>query len=326
MALLHKFYQMNKFWISNWDMVAGMISTSYSAGAGTYDSPDMQVQAVLQRRVNTSGGFNPGNIKILETSLLAANFTWRDMAEQMADKLCELVTNQSEDLFISHLQFKSSDVPNMVIPAQLWDATELYITITGNSIMQVQNRTVAGDTNAQTTSIEANPLVGKEYLLTGNNARVRDFTVLTNNTSQQFGTDADTGMLGLGSDSSTLSTAFQNALKQPPLGNYFFNCKGSKTVRLEPGAIKRSSVYKSVTKTLNQWLRGYYNALSEASVTTRATIRPNVTTGVGMSKMLALEKVANMGSASVEFSGERDFVMKAKAFIKKRSFTVPYNI
>ena len=46
----------------------------------------------------------------------------------------------------------------------------------------------------------------------------------------------------------------------------------------------------------------------------------------GVSKLLAMEKVANMGSASVEYSGERDFIMKAKAFIKKRSFTVPYNV
>jgi len=327
MAMIHKFYQQNKFWISNWDMPAGMISTSYAAMTpGTYDSPNMQVQAVLQRRVNDTGDFNPTNVKILETSLLSSNFTWRDMAEQMADKLVALVTDESESLFISHIQWKSNDVANMVIPAQLWDATELYITITGNSILQVQNRTAAGDANAQTTSIEANPIVGKEYMLTGNNARIRDYTVLTDSNSQQLCSSADTGMLEFGSDSSELSTAFQNALKQPPLGNYFFNCKGTRRIRLEPGAIRRSSAYKSITKTLNQWLRGYYNALSEDNVTTRATIREFVTTGVGVSKLLAMEKVANMGSASVEYSGERDFIMKAKAFIKKRSFTVPYNV
>ena len=92
---------------------------------------------------------------------------------------------------------------------------------------------------------------------------------------------------------------------------------------MEPGAVKKSVVYKSVTKTLNQWLMSAWDELIGA--TTIATIAQYGTYSVGASHLIGLEKLVNMGGKSVTVGGEMVGLMKAKAFIRKRSYTAAYN-
>jgi hypothetical protein len=319
MALTHKYFASNGIWIRNWEDAAGI-----PTGVGTSTTTNLRVVSVSQADANSS---SDPDFTILAT--MGGSDSYLQFADKLSDGLINLVTNSSEDLFISSLQWRSTadpTNPDVNIAYQVWDATEINIEVYGKSMLNLQNRTRAGDTgdSSLTTSIYSNPLHGKHYHLKGNGARIRDLGVGSANTSAQFVTDSATGLVALGSQETILGLQAQDALSQPPLPNYFFNCSGSSYIRLEPGAIKQSTCYTTVTKTLNKWLRVYFSFLQSA--TTISSIGQYVTSGIGKSRCLGLEKVADMGSGNeIALAGERDATYMSRCWFKKRRFTASTN-
>jgi hypothetical protein len=320
MSMIHKYFEQNGIWIQNWTANAGL-----HTGVGTVATINLTVVAEYQQRAESSS--DPQYLTILT---IVGTPSYLELADSLADGLVNLCTTVTEDLMVTKIQWKSNGTgstgTNMAF--KLWDASEIRIDIYGKSMLNIQNRTTGGEGpgtgSKETTSIFANPLHGKHYLVKGFGARVKNLGVGVLSTSDQLVPSTLTGEVGIGSNATSFGAQAQDILKQPPLPNYFQNCIGSSYIRLEPGAIKQSTAYKTVSKTLNQWYRILHLQLQ--NVTTVGAIRQYGRTPIGLTRMIAMEKVANMGSTNpVVLAGERDAVYMSKLTFRKRRFTAPTN-
>jgi hypothetical protein len=318
MAMIHKYFAQNGHQIRNWTTVAGV-----QTGLGAANTINLTVVMVLQRRDDAAS--DPQYQAILT---IAGTPSYLELADSLANGLINQCNNVSEDMFVKELQWRSdgtgSSGTNMA--SKIWDATEVSITIYGKSLVNIQNRTAAGDVGdtTLTTSIYANPLHGKHYTIKGFGTHVRDGATTTTGKNTVMTPNSLSGVFAIASNSTTVDSQAQDALKQPPLGNYFYNCTKTQYIRLEPGAIKQSVCSATVTKTLNQWLRVLFPQFSNS--TDISNLRDHSRTPIGMSRLIALEKVADMGGGNtIDVAGERDAVYMSKLFFRKRRYTPATN-
>lgn len=320
MAMLHKFFQQQGVQIRGWTEKLGQ-----AKGIATTRKYSLRCGIVYQQ--NPDAASDPEFTEIAN----AANLndpTYLDFAISMADGLALIYDNVigNKDIFVTQIQWETSGIANVNLCYKQWDASEIRVAVSGKSMINVQNRTAAGDVadNTQTTSIYANPLHGKHYAFTGNNVRIKHLGVGAVNTSAQLVPGTDSGVVQNGSQSTNISSQAQDILAQPPAGNYFYNCTSTSYIRLEPGAIKQSTCAKVVTKTLNQWLRSLQPWLESASDLN--SLNTFQSTSLGVSRVFALEKVADIGSGNPVLVGyERDGILCSKMFFKKRRYTAATN-
>ncbi|AGS36205.1 hypothetical protein [Circoviridae 9 LDMD-2013] len=314
MALLHKYFSSKGIWIQNWNEVAGLETGSTSGVAA-----NLELYCWHQDAADATG--NP--IRSLIAALASV-----DSYLAFADKIGNGIVDKcsAEDFHALKLQWAVSGVVDTNLGYAEWNADEVRITISGKSLVNIQNRTAAGDTAVSelTTSIYSNPLIGREYSYKGYGARIRDVGYRTSNESAQFVPDSLVGTVVVDATASFLNDNAKDSLKQPVLPNYFTNCMGSKRIRLEPGSIKQSTCYSTVTKSFNGWIKSVNSFIVGA--TTISGIGQFKQSGPGVGKIIALEKVADMGADNpISIAGERDAIYKSKCFMKKRKFTVPTN-
>jgi len=139
----------------------------------------------------------------------------------------------------------------------------LKITISGKSVMQIQNRTSneSGGTNADDVDVnDANPLRGKQYdLRHGSNYELRNVND-NSGTKQSIDSNPGSGVIstaertGAGAGTTTFGT-MEQYLKKPPQASLFRSRIQSKYVGIDPGVIRRSVVFSKSTRSLDAWCR-----------------------------------------------------------------------
>jgi len=150
----------------------------------------------------------------------------------------------------------------------------------GYSDLKIQNRSLAADSGTDKDNVSSNPLVGKTY----------KFNTIP------MPRDKANYLLGAIKmyDSIKLARAAQleYAFREPPPSTVFTNCKGSSTVRLEPGSIKSSKCSYSgsmMLVTFMQRLGGRYGA----------TGNNYVYESMFPCELFALEDVINVNSSNL---------------------------
>jgi len=238
----------------------------------------------------------------------AAN--WSALADRLADSFVNVFGgNQGRRLYLFGA-FPNEDVQtsHSLISTQVYHASDLYISIKGESSIQVQNRTLGdgtGDT-ADASNIFNNPLRGKYYTFksgrpcirnVGQIAELKTFLFDYQNTSGSIATQ-DRFAVGTGTD---YSDNIALALRKPPSGNFFTNCKTTKYTTVEPGGILRSKLDCTVSKSLTNWM--YAFATKFLTVEPPAAGQPKNLAGmvgsdpvdyrIGMSHCYGLEKMVD---------------------------------
>lgn len=319
MAMVHKYFAQCGIHVKNWNHSVGMF---IATGADT----EFDVDCVVTMQGRGTGTSAAATNIIIGSTAAAGVTSFLDFADDIADGFCGLNSTTFTDTTITRVEWRATAVAAAVISSKVWDAQEVMITVKGTSILNIQNRTAAGDVgdNLQTTSIYANPLIGKHYTLTGNGMRIKDIAAGAGVQVDQLYCDTTTGLIGFGSNATGIPTNMRDVLKQPVSPNYFYNCKGSSKIRLEPGAIRKSSCSATVTKSLNSWIVGYYRQTFNSVATDEIPGLIWVPTGV--SKYVGLEKVADMGSGnSVVLGAERDAIYQSKCYFRKKRVTPATN-
>jgi len=203
-------------------------------------------------------------------------------------------------------------VPYQVVNAEVL-FSECSITLSGKSIMKVQNRTKATGGSEDETNINNNPLQGRIYQLSGlpkpkaNGKRIGGLNSAVFPFERlQYPDEV--------SSFGSASGGFDPEFREPPSPGYFYNCSKSSFVRLEPGAIKSYTLgYSKHMNILRLW------RMVRLQRNTGNTFVQFSTFPV---QMLALEDVINANAAeniSIQFEVERHF--GAYASIKHNRFT-----
>lgn len=318
MSIIHKYFKSCGVTIRNWKSVAG-----FRISAVQESTIDLTIVAVLQRDPATTTDTTYETI--LTTS---AGDTYLDMADNLANGLCNMVKSTDQDMRVHYLQFRTTaTVAYPVFGSKEWDVSKCRITLYGKSILCLQNRTESSSlTNPTSTEIiSTNPVRGKEYLCTGAGPRIRDTRQAgTVASSNQFTCDSKGGGFLVSSLSSGFDVGARDVLRQPPHQSYFSNCLGSSYIRLGPGEIKKSVAVSSVTKSFNQWLISMQDVMSKTGFV--SGIPTNCDTRFGRSKILAFEKVADVGGdAPIKVEGERNAIYMAVCHLNKATPTPATN-
>lgn len=165
-----------------------------------------------------------------------------------------------------YLSFGSRPTSGTINPVmtsnQFYRASELFISVKGESAIQVQNRTKADtgtdDNKEESSSIFANPLRGKYYKFSNGRPELKSPGTVTGVQKTVFsyttrgGSIATQDQTGIGVSDYNSSVYF--ALKKPPSGNMFTNCRSTKYISASPGEIVRSKIEATVTKSLARWM------------------------------------------------------------------------
>ena len=343
MSIVYKYYQQQNIKITNWLSIVG---GAFTAGQGT-SNPRVSLWAWFQRR----SGANGGSVGARSYQQLIAGATNGQNYLSLVDEFCENITNLvntfSNDYFISEMHWKptypvgSGAIEYSHTPDyRIWDATEMFVSVKGTSILQVQNRTAAGggtDTS-DSSNIYANPLEGNEYFLDGCGFRYKlsgfDATPASTNTYQMVA-ESTTGLIAWGYDTTIFDSIGVDMWKQPPNGRAIYGCKRTSKIRLEPGHIKRSVASDTVTKSLNGWLKVLFPFLSSGDSFTGTAAAAGSATGaviknynlrIGKSAFVGLEKVAQIAVApKVTLGAERDAIYCSRLFFRRRHNTAATN-
>lgn len=149
-----------------------------------------------------------------------------------------------------------------------------------SSHLTLQNRTLAGtitgttDDDGNRNSVSNNPVYGKNWTVKGNTL------VPTVRSGTWAGAVANTG-------SGIISFSFSvdaNNLSKPPPASFFKNARNSGNQRLEPGNIKKSSVYWKKSVSWNEFV--YFMARSFDTDTIRPNLKYGETRLFGFEKLL----------------------------------------
>lgn len=323
-AMIHYYFTSCGIKIKNWLDVAGVPQS-----IGTTRSCTITIRAVSHNSLDAT---DPTFTTLLEQNGATTSVTYQGLADALSDGLVAMVSTASTALMITEVQFmgslSSSGSTHVSLPFRSFSGNEIFISVTGKSIVNIQNRTEGGaaaDHPAEdlTTSIYSNPIKGKTYTFNGGMIRFRDIGLAITGTSRQMAPDVLTGFGTVSSTATDFAPAAINALEQPPRGNYFLNCTSSQYVRLDPGQIKKHTIYSIVTKSLQGWLRALLPAIQSASGVNSIG---NGNKTLGVAGLIAFEKVCDVGSGkNVALGCERDGVYKAKMFIKRKHITTALN-
>jgi len=192
--------------------------------------------------------------------------SWSALADRLADSFVNIFgANQGRRLYMFGVYpNEDAQTSHSFMSTQVYHASDLYISIKGESSIQVQNRTLGDGTGdvADASNIFNNPLRGKYYTFksgrpcirnVGQIAELKTFLMDYQNTSGAIATQ-DRYAAVTGSDYND-QTAL--ALRKPPSGNFFTNCKTTKYTTVEPGGILRSKIDHTVSKSLTNWIYAF---------------------------------------------------------------------
>lgn len=323
MSMVHKYFAQCGIHIPTFKDPIG-----FQAAIGSVSKYNLAVATVHQGKPE---GTSDATFTVVGDTTDPSIATFEDFAIQIADGLCLIYTNIASvetQPFFTQIQWRATGVTDSTLSSRNWDATEIKIAISGKSMVNLQNRTAAGDTadTSLTTSIYANPLHGKHYKVSGNGVRIKNLgaSAVTPNTSAQLACNQSNGFVSNGATSTDVNAAAQDVLKQPPAGNYFYRCSKTSYIRLEPGSIKQSTCYSVVTKSFNRWLRDMQPWLETAA--DLGSLNNFYTAALGETRLIALEKVADMSSGNpIEVGFERDGIVRGKLWFNKKRATAALN-
>jgi len=273
----------------------------------------------------------------LTTNAITSNGkTFQELADDLATLLISnLTTTGSRRLVAIGLTQQTTTVPT--ISSQYYLAEDIYITVKGESGLQVQNRTnaetsdVSGRENSD--SIYNNPLRGKYYTFRSSRPILRDPENLTatQNDTMQYGSQF--GDIRTGDRESAILTdwnnAVENTLQKPPPGNTFSNCATTKYMGVKPGEIVKSKVQHTVRMNLALWMDKFSSKFETAAVKTLAgllTDRDPFDWRVGKSHIFGLEKTCDTSSTTsqeVTVGLEVNLFMVAKMDHRRKFSTLP---
>jgi hypothetical protein len=160
------------------------------------------------------------------------------------------------DLGINTQPSSGAAVENL--PRRL-ECDKMYVTLTMNSELTIQNRTVAatagtGDEHRDATDVQNNPLEGYSYYCNGNTFRLANRKNTGAHT--EMGPDLTYG------DITNTYTAFNTVdvhdgenTKRPPNAHFFKNTKRSGKQRIMPGGMLRSKLKWKKTYHVNKLMR-----------------------------------------------------------------------
>ena len=320
MTMVHKYFQQCNVHIRSFADPIGF----YTA-VGSFAKFNLRCVVVFQGKPEAAA--DPQFWTIADAQLAGVN-TYEEFAIALADGLCGIYDNTTarHQPYITEVQWHCTGATGTTLQARNWDASEINIAISGKSLVNIQNRTAGGDVGAsqETTSIYANPLHGKHYSIKGNGARIKHLGRDSTGTSVQLAVNQSNGCFSKGANDTDVGAQASDTLKQPPQGNYFHNCTKTGYIRLEPGSIKQSVCYAVVTKKLNRWLNDLKSLLETNS--TLGALDNFQTFSMGETKMVALEKVADLGATNAVTIGfERDGIMRGRMWFSRKRFTAALN-
>jgi len=189
------------------------------------------------------------------------------------------------------------------------DLSTATISYFANSQLKVQNVTTPDTINLESTDVNNVPLVGRMYTLAKPYPDTQALSPLRLNWM-----NTDTGMITHVAGDLTSGGRNFNALKEPPSPGFFSGCRSSMKLRLEPGAIKMSSCRSSRSMDMH----GFLQAISYNN-----TVSNNVTTLLGGSKVLALERVISVqGTLPIKLFYENNVSMGVHITFKPSKFTL----
>lgn len=189
------------------------------------------------------------------------------------------------------------------------ELTMEQIHIYSKSDLKVQNRTLAADNSTDATDVSNNPIIGYEYRFSSGSPRCKDGT---------------SGHLSSVLEPSGIITArsaqMSSAFKEPPPANAFWNCTSSARVKLDPGQIKKSSLWHSSKMPLLAFMKkcnfSVGTNLKQISL-------------FGKSSLLALEDIINVNAAnniSIAYEINREFGAYLTTHYKNSSLGVRYDM
>lgn len=212
--------------------------------------------------------FSDTNIALVQSNLQVAKNIW--------DKFLDDVTSANEGPLLLSFEFRETSTSR-------WyriDLMNAMVHMTLNSVMMLQNRTLGQTaTDDQTTDVTNNPIIGRQWLLRGNQLSSNVFT------DEGFSTaDTRSGLIVTGAP-----TDFEDKLQGPT--SYRYNI-GSSHVKLMPGEIKKSALYSKVKMSVVNFFQMLGPYIQKASVAP-----PNLNTGtriaLGRSRYYTFEKMCD---------------------------------
>lgn len=232
---------------------------------------------------------------------------------------------------------ETDDISQNFISAQYYHASDLYVSVKGESTLQVQNRTLAdGGTNAtDSDNIFNNPLRGKYYTFARGRPVIRNVGSGDTATSRTYfpyfaqnGIIAQQDRFGAAPGGSNFSENVSKAIRKPPNGVFFTNCKTTKMCQVLPGAIMRSRIEHDVTHNVATWMNLFRSKFQSTTSKTIAgldgTEDPSDYT-VGVAHMYGLEKMVDtdlVNDNQLQIGHEHNLFMSSKAMYRPKSSVV----
>lgn len=269
---------------------------------------------------------NAYNGPLLSTNFALTGATWRELADRLMEEIISIITSGLIYFELHQLIFGNEiGTYASVNSVQVYDAKRLKITVSGKSVMKLQNITVSnsGDlvANEQADDIANNPIRGKRYFGYGQNHSFKynnDYVTSTN----IFNYAPDKGHFSYQYEDSSLTGDMQKVLSQPPPYKAFSCCTGNGYVKLMPGEIKKSVVTKSYTKNLNQWILFLINAFR--SSTSLSALSSGGICNLGSNSFYGFEHVLDVGSEpDVTVAGQVDLTCTTNATYRKAGYCNP---
>ena len=193
--------------------------------------------------------------------------------------------------------------------------TQCDINIHVLQLLKIQNRTGANTTTElDATSIEANPIQGKIYMINRSNMLPgwNNDTTITDSWSP----NNTTGIVSIDPNEASLNAGIANLLKRPPHPSNIQRCYASINARLEPGQIKNAKI---VYKDTGNFQRFFANILYNGTESIDSTSHGNC-------MALCFEKTlaTTTGTAVVKIGYEKNLyidcdinIRKSKPFVRE---------
>jgi len=196
--------------------------------------------------------------------------TWLQLADDLASSFVVTFAKAAESLRMTAIGLQQDTTPLAPVPlltSQYYMADNLYISVKGESAIQVQNRTASDDSSASldAENVYANPLRGKYYSCKGPRALFRDPDNALSTNYTYFNPDSSHGTIGDAdrfggtvsvptAGTSIFPPPIENSLQKPPPGGFFSNCDSTKYLTVTPGEILRSKLVREYRFNIPKWL------------------------------------------------------------------------
>lgn len=268
---------------------------------------------------------------------------WRQLADALASSFVNVFgTNQGRRLYSFGIYpQQDSNVGESFVSTQYYNAADLYISVKGESAIQMQNRTLGEGTGdkAEATNIFNNPLRGKYYTFKSGRPCVRGINVASSDKTFLFDWQNTSGAIttqdkySLTGGQSDFPITISDALRKPPNGNFFTNCTTTKYVTVEPGGILKAKIEHTITKSLTNWI--YVFVTKFLTVEPPAAGQPKNLAGMtgsdptdwrmGVSHCFGLEKMIDTTAAleaEIQVGHEHNLFMVSKCTYKPKNSAV----